>query len=107
MAPLLEVRDLTLRRDDGSGSAILNVGCELNRAHTQNLNLEVKDGEVLIIQGESGCGYVLRALQADVRKTTLLKCIAELNVYQKGEVLLRGEYVTWRLSPTACIHYSH
>ncbi|KLT42803.1 putative ATP-binding cassette transporter [Cutaneotrichosporon oleaginosum] len=69
MAPLLEVRNLTLRRDDGSGSAILS-----------NISLEVKEGEVVIIQGESGCG-----------KTTLLKCIAELNVYQKGEVLLRGK----------------
>lgn len=27
---------------------------------------------------------------ANSRKTTLLKCIAELDVYQKGEVLLRG-----------------
>lgn len=25
------------------------------------------------------------------RKTTLLKCIAELNVYQKGEILLHGK----------------
>lgn len=69
MAPLLEVCNLTLRRDDGSGSAILN-----------NLSLEVTEGEVVIVQGESGCG-----------KTTLLQCIAELNIYQHGEVLFRGQ----------------
>jgi ABC-type Fe3+/spermidine/putrescine transport system ATPase subunit len=27
------------------------------------------------------------------RKTSLLKCIAELTVYQAGEILLNGKYV--------------
>ncbi|RSH80927.1 uncharacterized protein EHS24_008356 [Apiotrichum porosum] len=72
MGPLLEVHDLTLRRDDGTGSAILN-----------DFNLQVEDGEVVILKGPSGCG-----------KTTLLKCIAELNVYQQGEILLEGKKST-------------
>ncbi|EIW68034.1 hypothetical protein TREMEDRAFT_69531 [Tremella mesenterica DSM 1558] len=68
MAPLLSVKGLSLRRDEGEGSAILH-----------DFNLEVEEGEVVIIKGPSGCG-----------KTTLLKCIAELSVYQSGEILLDG-----------------
>ncbi|RXK36744.1 ATP-binding cassette transporter [Tremella mesenterica] len=69
MAPLLSVKRLSLRRDEGEGSAILH-----------DFNLEVEEGEVVIIKGPSGCG-----------KTTLLKCIAELSVYQSGEILLDGK----------------
>ncbi|KAK4685183.1 UDP-glucose/iron transport system ATP-binding protein, partial [Tremellales sp. Uapishka_1] len=69
MAPILSIKGLTLRRDDGTGSAILN-----------DISLDVDEGEVVILKGESGSG-----------KTTLLKCIAELDVYQKGEILLNGK----------------
>ncbi|TXT05001.1 hypothetical protein VHUM_03821 [Vanrija humicola] len=67
--PLLEASGITLRRDNGTGSAILN-----------HLDLQVEPGEVVIIKGESGSG-----------KTTFLKCIAELNVYQEGEIRLNGQ----------------
>ncbi|KAL1407074.1 hypothetical protein Q8F55_006487 [Vanrija albida] len=73
--PLLEASGLTLRRDDGTGSAILSAS-----ATPCHLDLTVEPGEVVIIQGESGSG-----------KTTLLKCIAELNVYQEGEIRLNGQ----------------
>ncbi|KAI9635173.1 P-loop containing nucleoside triphosphate hydrolase protein [Dioszegia hungarica] len=53
MSSLLSVKGLTLRRGDGSGSAIIN-----------DLSLDVKEGEVIVVRGASGSG-----------KTTLLKCI--------------------------------
>lgn len=69
---VLSVKSLTLRRDDGAGSAIFN-----------DLNLDVKKGEIIILKGRSGAG-----------KTTLLKCMAELNVYDKGEIELYGKKST-------------
>ncbi|GFZ51799.1 hypothetical protein JCM24511_09567 [Saitozyma sp. JCM 24511] len=78
MAPLLEIKNLTCRRDEGSGSSIFH-----------DLSLEVEEGEVLIITGRSGCG-----------KTTLLKCVAELDVYQTGDILLRGKKATEYGIPT-------
>ncbi|KAH8086949.1 P-loop containing nucleoside triphosphate hydrolase protein [Filobasidium floriforme] len=66
---LLRLRGLTLRRDDGTGSAILN-----------DVDLDLQKNDVLILKGKSGSG-----------KTTLLKCIAQLNVYDKGQVLLNGK----------------
>ncbi|GHJ87969.1 hypothetical protein NliqN6_4371 [Naganishia liquefaciens] len=67
MAPLLTVRNLTLRTD--SGKPIF-----------ENINLDVDEGEVLVLKGRSGSG-----------KTTLLKCIAELVLYQEGEIRLHGK----------------
>lgn len=69
MAPLLSIQGLTIRRDDGTGSAIFS-----------NVSFDVEEGDVVIIRGRSGAG-----------KTTLLKCIAQLAVYQAGSVELRGE----------------
>jgi ABC-type Fe3+/spermidine/putrescine transport system ATPase subunit len=46
----------------------------------QDFDLDVAEGEAIILRGPSGCG-----------KTTLLRCLAELNVYQKGEVELHGK----------------
>ncbi|KAL7411485.1 P-loop containing nucleoside triphosphate hydrolase protein [Mrakia frigida] len=69
MPPLLSVKDLTLRRDDGTGSALFS-----------DVSFEVNEGDIIIIKGRSGSG-----------KTTLLKCLAQLSVYQKGEVLFRGK----------------
>lgn len=40
------------------------------------------------------------------RKTTLLKCIAELNVYQSGEILLHGQSVQSLVLPYPANLYS-
>jgi ABC-type lipoprotein export system ATPase subunit len=63
MAPLFSVRDLTLRRDDGEGSAIISVSITqawlyARELKNQGLNLDVEEGEVVIIKGESGSGQV-------------------------------------------------
>lgn len=47
-----------------------------------NLSLEVKKGEVVVILGPSGCG-----------KSTLLRCINGLETIQNGEILLNGENI--------------
>lgn len=45
-----------------------------------NLNLEVKDGEILCIVGQSGGG-----------KTTLLRCISGLEKIDDGQILIDGQ----------------
>lgn len=45
-----------------------------------NLNLEVKDGEILCIVGQSGSG-----------KTTLLRCISGLEKIDGGQILIDGQ----------------
>ena len=45
-----------------------------------NLNLEVKDGEILCIVGQSGGG-----------KTTLLRCISGLEKIDGGQILIDGQ----------------
>ena len=46
----------------------------------ENVNLEIKKGEAVVIIGGSGCG-----------KSTLLRCINRLNEPDCGEVLIDGE----------------
>ena len=48
----------------------------------EDLSLEVREGEVIVIVGSSGCG-----------KSTLLRCINALEDIQGGEVRLRGELI--------------
>jgi ABC-type glutathione transport system ATPase component len=48
MAPLLSVQGLTIRRDDGTGSAIFS-----------NVSFDVEEGDVVIIRGRSGAGAPL------------------------------------------------
>lgn len=50
-----------------------------NRTIINQLNLEIKDGEILTIVGPSGGG-----------KTTLLRCLAGLETIDSGELLLDG-----------------
>ena len=50
----------------------------------QGLNLEVKEGEFLVLLGSSGCG-----------KSTLLNCIAGLLDVSGGQVWIKGKNVTW------------
>ena len=49
----------------------------------EDLSLEIREGEVVVIVGSSGCG-----------KSTLLRCINALEDIQGGEILLRGEPVS-------------
>ena len=50
----------------------------------RNLNLDVVEGEFLVLLGPSGCG-----------KSTLLNCIAGLLDVTDGQIFIRGRNVTW------------
>ncbi|OUS36708.1 ABC transporter ATP-binding protein [Rhodobacterales bacterium 56_14_T64] len=51
----------------------------------QGLNLDVGEGEFLVLLGSSGCG-----------KSTLLNCIAGLLEITDGQIFIEGENVTWK-----------
>jgi multiple sugar transport system ATP-binding protein len=50
----------------------------------QNLDLDVADGEFIVLLGSSGCG-----------KSTLLNCIAGLLEPTDGQIFIKGKNVTW------------
>lgn len=50
----------------------------------ENMNLDIADGEFLVLLGASGCG-----------KSTLLNCIAGLLDVKDGEIHIKGRNVTW------------
>lgn len=50
----------------------------------QNLNLDIKQGEFLVLLGSSGCG-----------KSTLLNCIAGLLDVSAGQIWINDRNVTW------------
>jgi multiple sugar transport system ATP-binding protein len=50
----------------------------------KNLNLDIVDGEFIVLLGSSGCG-----------KSTLLNCIAGLLEVTDGQIFIKGENVTW------------
>jgi multiple sugar transport system ATP-binding protein len=50
----------------------------------QELNLDIHEGEFLVLLGSSGCG-----------KSTLLNCIAGLLEITDGQIWIKGENVTW------------
>jgi len=50
----------------------------------KTLNLDVADGEFLVLLGPSGCG-----------KSTLLNCIAGLLDITDGQIFIKGKNVTW------------
>ncbi|MCG6858756.1 MAG: ABC transporter ATP-binding protein [Salaquimonas sp.] len=50
----------------------------------QNLNLEIEEGEFLVLLGSSGCG-----------KSTLLNCIAGLLDITDGQIFINDHNVTW------------
>jgi multiple sugar transport system ATP-binding protein len=68
--PSVSVRDLSL--SFGSVSVL------------EHLDLDVKDGEFLVLLGPSGCG-----------KSTLLNCIAGLIEVTDGQIFINGWNVTW------------
>ena len=49
-----------------------------------NLNLDIADGEFIVLLGSSGCG-----------KSTLLNCIAGLLEPTDGQIWIKGRNVTW------------
>jgi multiple sugar transport system ATP-binding protein len=65
----IELRDVTKRYDDGFEAV-------------KHMNLEIKDGEFMILVGPSGCG-----------KSTALRMIAGLEDISDGELLIGGEVV--------------
>ena len=50
----------------------------------KNLNLDIAEGEFLVLLGPSGCG-----------KSTLLNCIAGLLDVTDGQIFINGKNVTW------------
>ena len=70
MGNSIEVKDLTL--NFGSVSVL------------KNMNLDVAEGEFVVLLGPSGCG-----------KTTLLNCLAGLLDITDGQIWIKGKNVTW------------
>jgi multiple sugar transport system ATP-binding protein len=50
----------------------------------KNLNLDIQDGEFIVLLGSSGCG-----------KSTLLNCIAGLLDVTDGQIFIKDKNVTW------------
>ncbi len=50
----------------------------------KNLNIDVSEGEFIVLLGPSGCG-----------KSTLLNCIAGLLELTEGQIHIKGKNVTW------------
>jgi len=50
----------------------------------KDLNLDIEEGEFLVLLGSSGCG-----------KSTLLNCIAGLLEVTDGQIFIKGQNVTW------------
>jgi multiple sugar transport system ATP-binding protein len=70
MTSSISVRDLTL--NFGAVSVL------------QKMNLEVAEGEFIVLLGPSGCG-----------KSTLLNCLAGLLDISDGQIWIKGKNVTW------------
>jgi len=70
MTNSIEVKDLTL--SFGSVSVL------------KNMNLDVEEGEFVVLLGPSGCG-----------KSTLLNCLAGLLDITDGQIWIKGKNVTW------------
>jgi multiple sugar transport system ATP-binding protein len=70
MGNSIEVNDLTL--NFGAVSVL------------KNMNLNVEEGEFVVLLGPSGCG-----------KSTLLNCLAGLLDITDGQIFIKGKNVTW------------
>jgi multiple sugar transport system ATP-binding protein len=70
MGNSIEVKDLTL--NFGAISVL------------KNLNIDVQEGEFVVLLGPSGCG-----------KSTLLNCLAGLLDITDGQIWIKGKNVTW------------
>ena len=49
----------------------------------KDINLQVKEGEIIVIAGPSGSG-----------KSTVIRCINHLEEHQKGQIIVEGEEIT-------------
>ena len=88
MSGILEVKDLAYAKD---GKPIIS-----------GITFTVNEGDVVVLRGVSGAGYVRNPSHVltvhdrnattllNARKSTLLKCIAHLDVYS-GHVLFMGK----------------
>ena len=54
-----------------------------NSTVLNDISLQIREGEVVVIVGSSGCG-----------KSTLLRCINALEDTQSGEIRLHGELIS-------------
>ncbi|ODT72949.1 MAG: ABC transporter ATP-binding protein [Pelagibacterium sp. SCN 63-23] len=70
MQPSVSIKDLSL--NFGSVKVL------------ENLNLDIAQGEFIVLLGPSGCG-----------KSTLLNCIAGLLDVSEGQIFINGKNVTW------------
>ena len=69
----------------GSSVAVRNVSLSFGAVDVlKSLNLEVAEGEFIVLLGPSGCG-----------KSTLLNCIAGLLDVSSGQIFIKGKNVTW------------
>ncbi|MCM2294031.1 ABC transporter ATP-binding protein [Allorhizobium sp. BGMRC 0089] len=65
--------------------SINNLSLSFGAVHVlKNLNLEIENGEFLVLLGSSGCG-----------KSTLLNCIAGLLDITEGQIFINQRNVTW------------
>ena len=84
---------------------VKSVGCSKAKGQPifTDANFVVNEGDIIILQGKSGAGCVTFPKSKEKptitpniifiisRKSTLLKCLAHLNVYD-GEIAYRGRY---------------
>ena len=69
----------------GTSVSIKNLSLSFGAVQVlQTLNLDIADGEFLVLLGSSGCG-----------KSTLLNCIAGLLEPTDGQIFIKGKNVTW------------
>ena len=85
--PLLEVRDLTVTFAGrvGLGAGLVGRKATVSRA-VDGVSLQLRQGEVLALAGESGCG-----------KTTTARAIMGLEPPREGQILFQGKPISKRL----------
>ncbi len=85
--PLLEIRHVEQRYRDTSGDDSIVI--------LDDVNLSLKDGEIVGLLGRSGCG-----------KSSLLRIVSGLARPSAGEVIYRGEPVTGPVHGVAMVFQS-
>ena len=58
-----------------------------DKPSVDDLNMDIKDGEFLVLVGPSGCG-----------KSTTLRMLPGLEEVNKGRILIGGMHVSWMVS---------